>query len=123
MKRLILVAVIAFLAACSSTTATSLSPQEFQSLTQQPGVEVIDVRTPEEFAQGHLANAVNMNVESPEFATQIASLDPNGEYAIYCRSANRSKVAMEQMKAAGITNVQELDGGIVAWQAQGLPLS
>jgi rhodanese-related sulfurtransferase len=42
---------------------------------------------------------------------------------VYCRSGNRSKVAMEQMAAAGFTTMQDLDGGIVAWQAQGLPVT
>ena len=63
-----------------------------------------------------------MDVESPTFASQIATLDTGATYAVYCRSGNRSKTAMDQMKAAGFTNVTDLDGGIVAWQAQGLPV-
>lgn len=124
MKRLVLLLVLLLgLAACSSTSAsTTLGPTEFQELTQEPGVVVLDVRTPAEFAQGHLENAVNVDVESADFGSQIATLDTGATYAVYCRSANRSKVAMDQMKAAGFTNVQDLDGGIVAWQAQGLPV-
>ena len=123
-KRLLvlLVAVVFALTACSSATATSVSPSAFADLTEQPSVVVLDVRTPGEFAQGHLPDAINMDVESPAFASQIATLDTGATYAVYCRSGNRSKTAMDQMKAAGFTNVTDLDGGIVAWQAQGLPV-
>lgn len=124
MKRLVLLLVVVLLGltACSSSATSTVSPAEFQSLTQEPGVVVLDVRTPAEFAEGHLPNAINMDVESPNFTSEITTLDKNATYAVYCRSANRSKVAMEQMSAAGFTNVQDLDGGIVSWQAQGLPV-
>jgi len=123
MKRLALLLIVLLgLTACSSAGATTVSPAEFQNLTQQPGVVVLDVRTPAEFGQGHLPDAINMDVESADFPAQIAALDKNATYAVYCRSANRSKVAMEQMSAAGFENVQDLEGGIVNWQAQGLPV-
>ena len=102
MKRLALLLIVLLgLTACSSAGATTVSPAEFQNLTQQPGVVVLDVRTPAEFTQGHLPDAINMDVESADFPAQIATLDKNATYAVYCRSANRSKVAMEQMSAAG----------------------
>ena len=75
---------------------------------------VIDVRTPQEFAAGHLPGAVNINVEDPSFATQIGELDPAGTYALYCRSANRSRVAEEVMLGAGFENVFGLEGGVTA---------
>ncbi len=83
---------------------------------------MVDVRTPGEFAEGHLADAVNIDVESAGFAAAVAQLDPNSTYAVYCRSGNRSQDAVDQMQAAGLSNVTELDGGIIAWQAQGLPV-
>ena len=120
---LLLVAVLALVSCSSSTTATSLAPAEFADLAAQPGVVTLDVRTPAEFAAGHLPNAVNVDVESPDFTARIGELDPQASYAVYCRSGNRSQVAMEQMGAAGFTTMQDLDGGIVAWQAQGLPVT
>jgi len=121
---LLLISLVAFtVAGCSSSgTATSVGPTEFEKLTQQPGVVVLDVRTPAEYASGHLPNAVNLDVESPTFATGVSQLDPNATYAVYCRSGNRSKVALDQMNEAGIKNAQDLDGGIVGWQAEGLPV-
>ncbi len=128
MKRVLLglVLLLGLVAGCSSSTGSAtgatLSAQQFHDLAQQPGVVVLDVRTPAEFAQGHLPNAINLDVEGGDFAQQIATLDTGATYAVYCRSANRSKVAMDQMQAAGFTNVQDLDGGIVAWQSAGLPV-
>lgn len=121
---LLLISLVAFtVAGCSSSgTATSVGPTEFEKLTQQSGVVVLDVRTPAEYASGHLPNAVNLDVESPTFATGVSQLDPNATYAVYCRSGNRSKVALDQMNEAGIKNAQDLDGGIVGWQAEGLPV-
>ncbi len=123
MRRLLLLMLgLVVLTACSSATASTLSPSQFEELTKQPGVVTLDVRTPAEFASGHLPNAVNLDVESPAFRAGLAELDPDAEYAVYCRSANRSKVAMQQMQEAGIDAVQDLDGGIVAWQQAGLPV-
>lgn len=113
---------LAGLTACSSSS-TSLSATEFQKLTSQPGVVVLDVRTPAEYSQGHLPNAINVDVESADFSSQIATLDTGATYAIYCRSGNRTKSALDQMQAAGFTDVQELDGGILAWQSANLPLA
>ncbi|MEZ5185326.1 MAG: rhodanese-like domain-containing protein [Candidatus Nanopelagicales bacterium] len=123
MRRMIIALFALFaLVACSSGTATTLSPDKFDELTQQAGVVTLDVRTPAEYASGHLANAVNLDVESPEFSQGLSQLDPDATYAVYCRSGNRSQVALKQMSDAGIENAQDLDGGIVAWQAQGLPV-
>lgn len=77
-------------------------------------VTVIDVRSPQEYAGGHIAGALNYNVEGADFASQIAALDPAGTYAVYCRSGNRSRVALRQMQGAGIENVFGLEGGVGA---------
>jgi rhodanese-related sulfurtransferase len=69
---------------------------------------IIDVRTPAEFSSGHVEGAVNYDVQSPQFAAQIATLDADGEYLVYCRSGNRSQAAAAQMEAAGLTVT---DGG------------
>lgn len=93
----------------------------FSTIVTSPGVTVIDVRRPDEFAAGHIEGAVNYNVEGPDFATQIAALDPSGVYAVYCHSGNRSQVAVAAMADAGITGIYELQTGIAGWEAAGLP--
>lgn len=93
----------------------------FAVVVASPGVQIIDVRTPEEFAAGHIEGAVNYNVQGPEFLEQIATLDPAGTYAVYCRSGNRSQPAVAAMSAAGINGIYELESGIVGWEEAGLP--
>ena len=93
----------------------------FAEVITSPGVTIIDVRTPEEFAAGHIEGAVNYNVEGPDFGTQIGALNPAGAYAVYCRSGNRSQAAVAAMSQAGISGIYELENGIVAWEDAGLP--
>lgn len=71
-------------------------------------VVLIDVRTPEEFQAGHVADAQLLDIRSPDFAAGVADLDPEQTYLVYCRSGNRSAVATQQMEDAGLT---VLDGG------------
>jgi phage shock protein E len=97
-------------------------PAEFQQAITN-GAELIDVRTPEEFAAGHIEGAVNIDIASPDFATQISQLDPKKTYAVYCRSDNRSGVATTQMANSGFTSVFDLDGGIIAWEQDGYPVT
>ena len=83
-------------------------------------VTILDVRTPQEFAEGHLARAVNLDVSSPDFAQQVSELDPEGTYAVYCRSGNRSRTAMAVMQDAGLSDVFGLEGGIGALDPEDL---
>lgn len=78
------------------------------------GVTVIDVRTPEEYAEGHIEGAQLVDFYSDTFAEQIASLDPDDEYLVYCRSGNRSGQTIELMRQNGIEQVWDLQGGVVA---------
>jgi rhodanese-related sulfurtransferase len=94
----------------------------FAEVVSAPGAQIIDVRTPEEFAEGHLEGAVNMNVQGADFAAQISSLDPAGLYAVYCRSGNRSQAAVAAMADGGLSGIFELETGIVGWQEAGLPV-
>lgn len=107
----------------SSVTAVDgvkhLGVDDFASLASTPGVVVLDVRTPEEFASGHLANATVLDFRGPDFATKLGALDKNATYAVYCHSGNRSGQALEQMKAAGFVHVADLEGGITAWNQAG----
>ncbi|MDO5726869.1 MAG: rhodanese-like domain-containing protein [Bowdeniella nasicola] len=88
---------------------------EFQLVTEQEDVTIIDVRTPEEFAGGHLPDAINIDVTASDFGDRIAELDPEGTYAIYCRSGNRSRHAQAQLVQAGFDHTVALRGGINVW--------
>jgi phage shock protein E len=83
---------------------------------------ILDVRTPEEFAEGHIAGAVMINFYEADFADQLAGLDPDVPYVLYCRSGNRSGQTTAIMDELGFTSVQDVDGGAIAWGSAGLPL-
>ncbi|MDP1878568.1 MAG: rhodanese-like domain-containing protein [Actinomycetota bacterium] len=94
----------------------------FAAAVATPGVVVLDVRTPEEYATGYISGAVNIDAQGADFAAQVGTLDPEATYAVYCRSGNRSAGAVAAMSAAGIQHVYELESGIVGWQEAGYPL-
>lgn len=100
----------------------TISAEEFKALIATPGVVLLDVRRPDEFAAGHLAGAANIDAEAADFEAQIATLDKHARYAIYCRSGRRSAIAMTKMTALGFGSVRDLGGGIVAWEQAGFPI-
>jgi rhodanese-related sulfurtransferase len=121
---LILGPLLLLLTACggSSANVTNLDVDGFASNIKNPGVVVLDVRTPGEFATGHIENAINIDVEGMTFDSEIAKLDKNVEYAVYCRSGRRSAVATEKMAEAGFTKLTNLKDGVISWQGAGYPL-
>lgn len=84
---------------------------------------VLDVRTSEEFAEGHIEGAVMLDFYDPAFADQLAELDPDVPYLLYCRSGNRSGQTAEVMQQLGFTDVADVDGGILAWADAGQPIT
>lgn len=89
---------------------------------KQADLVLLDVRTPEEFAAGHLEGAKNIDYKDTGFGAKMAALDKSKPYLVYCHSGRRSAAASEQMAAAGFSKVYNLDGGIEAWQAAGQPV-
>lgn len=83
---------------------------------------ILDVRTPEEFAEGHLEGAILLDFYEGDFADQLATLDPDVPYLLYCRSGNRSGQTAIIMSELGFTNVADVDGGIVEWTGAGHPV-
>ena len=108
------------LASCGGSSTTSQDTTTVISLV--PASNLIDVRTPEEFEEGYVKGAVNIDVSNPNFESQIASLDKEAAYSIYCRSGNRSVVAIEIMRNAGFTNLVDLGAVDEAAQALSLPV-
>ena len=82
---------------------------------------VIDVRTPAEFADGHVAGARNIDVEAGDFAARISSLDKSASYLVYCRTGRRSAIAADEMAGAGFADIVD-GGGIADLVAAGAPI-
>ena len=83
---------------------------------------LLDVRTPEEFAEGHLDGALLIDFYDADFADQLAGLDPDVPYLVYCRSGNRSGQTLAVMQQLGFTSAVDVGGGMLAWNELGLPV-
>ena len=89
---------------------------DFRTNIENKSVQLIDVRTPQEFKEGHIKNAGNINFYDSDFLTQMNKLDKNEPLYIYCRSGGRSGKAALQLKEQGFTEVYDLQGGIIDWK-------
>lgn len=115
-----LVMAAALLAGCSSSgVITDVDVAQAQQIVDDDQAVILDVRTPAEFAAGHLPDAININVESADFDTRVAGLDESAETLVYCQTGNRSGVATDKMADLGFTDMSDLQGGIEAWSAAG----
>lgn len=112
------------LTGCSSESgaAMNLDAAGFKAKTQEAGVVVLDVRTRGEFNDGHIANAINIDVESDTFLNEIAKLDKSKTYAVYCRSGRRSADAVAKMSNEQFVSLFNLNGGVINWSNAGYPL-
>ena len=112
--------------ACPKGTIKDIQVNAIESLTPQAGnVVILDVRTPEEYTAGHIQNALNIDIRNDTFAEEVAKLDRNNTYIVHC-AANvengRTEKSLKIMSDLGFTKLRNMAGGIVAWQADGLPL-
>ncbi len=110
--------------ACSSDTKQASTIQSDgkvslvifdQELKKNKTPQLIDVRTPEEFAKGYVEGAKNINFNAANFESQISQLDKNQPAFIYCQSGGRSGKAYKKMKAWGFTKVYDMEGGYSAY--------
>lgn len=127
MKLRIAIICIAFFAATSCVESqtegvTLVDVSTFEQKISTEGKQLIDVRTPEEFAEGHLPNAVNINIKDADFQAKIEALDKTKPVLVYCKSGGRSGKACGIMSTLGFTNITDLDGGITSWKAEGKPI-
>ena len=108
----------------SSTDIESVSPTAFSKIIDaDPSIVRLDVRTPAEYAEGHIAGSLNVDVTSPDFVQRVQQQVPKGKtIALYCRSGRRSKMAAAQLLKQGY-KIIELVSGILGWMAQQLPVS
>lgn len=102
---------------------TTVSVDEFsQKLGTLKNVQLVDVRTPGEYAEGHLANSMNIDIHSSDFESKVSKLDKNAPVMVYCRSGARSSNAASKMESMGFKEVYNMDGGIMSWSGAGKPV-
>lgn len=118
------------LAACGTTAPTAgidianlpavVDVQTVAAIQDNPGVFVIDVREPWEYAEGHIPGVTLIPLG--ELAARLDEIPVNGEVIVTCRSGNRSQQAADYLLQQGFDNVHNMAGGILAWQDAGLPV-
>lgn len=113
-------------ASCQSSPNTDTTNEGFQDLNvsefkqkmETSGVVVLDVRTPEETAEGMITGAQELDFRAPDFQEQLEKLDPDKTYLVYCRSGGRSSSACSMMEEMGFKDVYNLVGGYQRWSAE-----
>lgn len=124
---IILLAFTALLSSCgkkSEQNETLLSAKDFaEKIQKTPDATILDVRTPEEFENGHLNNAQNIDWNGDDFSGKVKAFDKSKPVFVYCLSGGRSASAANQLRSEGFKQVYELDGGILAWRNDNLPES
>jgi len=128
---LISAVLIAVVASCGLQSTTDIPINNVDVNTardlviQNKTVIVLDVRTPEEYAIGHIEGALNINIAQADFSKRVSKLDRDKTYIIHC-SANvkngRSAKSLEIMSSFGFDKLLNMEGGIIAWRQSGYPL-
>jgi thioredoxin len=120
----LIVLLVAGLSACQhlSNGIQTVNADDFEkALKQNPGANLVDVRTPDEYQGGHIPGAVNIDYQNPNFVERVSKLDKTKPVFVYCLSGGRSAGAAEQLRDAGFKQVYNLQGGFLQWNAAGKP--
>ena len=116
---LFFMALLTFSCGKSSVDNSSLvSPQELSEV--QDEILLIDVRTPQEYQQGHIENSKNINIAGDSFKEEIQKLDKSQPVYVYCKVGGRSAKAASMLKEMGFEEVYDLEGGIRNWESSGM---
>jgi phage shock protein E len=107
---------------CTAQNGSSIDSKEAYGLIKaDSNIAILDVRTAKEFADGHVAGAVNIDVNQADFAQKIDELDRSKTYIVYCRSGRRSSKAVGIMATKGFKNLYNVSDGFLGWNKNGLP--
>ena len=112
-----------FSMSCSQNGFQNVDVEAFETLCTRDNVVIVDVRTPEEFSTGHIANAVNIDFKNPDFKSEfLKTVNKDKIVALYCRSGRRSAGAASIISEEGYKEIYNLQGGILSWQQQNKPI-
>lgn len=95
-----------------------LDSAQYEQVTSENKVTVIDVRTPQEYQDGHIKNAQNINVQSADFKAKMENFDKDKPIYIYCRSGARSAKAGKILEDMGFKEIYDLKDGILSWKGK-----
>ena len=124
-KAIYLFIILGVLTSCinqRSENVKVVSAEEMQSLLELDDVQLVDVRTADEFEKGYIANAQNIDYFSPTFDEDLKNLDKTKPVVLYCKSGVRSSKCAEKMAGAGFVKIYDLEGGISEWRHKGFEI-
>ncbi len=126
MKKIIyfisLIVAISFSAGLQAENPANLDAASFASkMKQLPNSQIVDVRTPGEFSQGHIKYAQNMDISSRDFQQNATKLDKNKPVFVYCLSGSRSAYAANALSSMGFKEIYNLAGGMMRWRSANMP--
>lgn len=121
----IAIAIVVFtLTSCNGQPSKKVETLDAVSFSKKieatPNPQILDVRTPEEFAAEHIERAQNVNWLSNDFVTNASKFDKSKPVFVYCKIGGRSHQAAEKLAQLGFTQIIELEGGFLKWDAAGL---
>ncbi|MFP5438724.1 MAG: rhodanese-like domain-containing protein [Bacteroidia bacterium] len=125
-KYMMALAAIAILTACKKEQKTGteqVAPAAFEQEMKDNAGQVVDVRMPKEYAEGHIDGAKNLHIYDADFAQRLDSLDKDETVYVYCKAGARSAEAVELMERKGFKHIVELEGGLDAWGQAGKPVA
>jgi len=99
-----------------------VNPTIFEQKMGGNEVQLIDARTPEEFEENHIVNAININILEDDFASKVEILDKDKLVLVYCQSGIRSAKAAKKLKELGFKKIIDLEGGIGNWMQEEKPI-
>lgn len=112
------------LISCNSKRAAALDANAFATLiNEELSLQLVDVRTPQEYQSGHLRDALLIDMYSSDFTRRLETLNKDQPIAVYCAVGQRSFAVYEMLKEKGFKQVYHLEGGIQAWANEGKPIS
>ncbi len=99
-----------------STNIKLVTAEEMEAILELEDVQLVDVRTPEEYNEAHIVNAQNIDFNSPTFDEDVSRLDKSKPVILYCKAGGRSAKCARKLKDAGFEKIYDLDGGISKWE-------
>lgn len=123
MRSIFTALLISAFSSCSNAQEAQVSPGEFEAMIETlKDEQLVDVRTPEEFSEGHLEGAINIDYRDSTFAAKVQALDKSRPVMVYCASGRRSAAAAAHLKGQGFKAVYDMRGGIRDWTADKKPV-
>ncbi len=100
-----------------------VNPKEFKQIINSQDVIILDVRTPQEVAQGHIEGCSMINYLDESFLDKLSLVNKSKTICVYCKSGGRSNKACKILQEKGFNKIYQLEGGIMAWENEGLPVT